>query len=162
MAKWKCEICGNEFDNFHAQGFDNKIYCPLCYFKKENQELNQKYLNAVADYETTMFEKEQLNSLVNSCQEEIRELKKQLEELKSTNKVLSEELTKDKILKQDCLTTCCGIPIGDIPKLINQQKKFIEYLEYQVKLQEELNDIHLATGFEEILSKYKEIIGDDK
>ena len=129
---------------------------------KENRELKKKYENAVADYETTMFEKEQLNSLVNSCQEEIRELKKQLEELKSTNKVLSEELTKDKILKQDCLTTCCGIPIGDIPKLINQQKKFIEYLEYQVKLQEELNDIHLATGFEEILSKYKEIIGDDK
>ena len=44
----------------------------------------------------------------------------------------------------------------------NQQKKFIEYLEYQVKLQEELNDIHLATGSEEILSKYKGIIGDDK
>lgn len=42
MAKWKCEICGNEFDNFHAQGFDNKIYCPLCYFKKENQELKKK------------------------------------------------------------------------------------------------------------------------
>ena len=30
---------------------------------------------------------------------------------------------------------------------------------YFPKLQEELNDIHLATGFEEILSKYKEIIG---
>ena len=29
---------------------------------KENQELKQKYLNAVSDYETTMFEKEQLNS----------------------------------------------------------------------------------------------------
>ena len=42
MAKWKCEICGNEFDNFHAQGFDNKIYCPLCYFKKENQELKEE------------------------------------------------------------------------------------------------------------------------
>ena len=49
---------------------------------EENQELKQKYLNAVADYETTMFEKEQLNSLVNSCQEEIRRLKKQLEEYK--------------------------------------------------------------------------------
>ena len=73
MAKWKCEICGNEFENFHAQGFDRKIYCPLCYFKK-------KYENAVSDYETIMFEKEQLNSLVNSCQEEIRQLKKQLEE----------------------------------------------------------------------------------
>ena len=46
--------------------------------KEENQELKQKYLNAVADYETTMVEKEQLNSLVNSCQEEIRQLKKQL------------------------------------------------------------------------------------
>ena len=35
-------ICGDEFDNFHAQGFDNKIYCPLCYFKKENQELKEE------------------------------------------------------------------------------------------------------------------------
>ena len=104
----------------------------------------------------------ELSSEMMNWKEEAKELKKQLEELKSTNKVLSEELTKDKILKQDCLTTCCGIPIGDIPKLINQQKKFIEYLEYQVKLQEELNDIHLATGFEEILSKYKEIIGGNK
>ena len=49
-----------------------------------------------------------------------------------------------------------------VKELENQQKEFIEYLEYQVKLQEKLNDIHLATGFEEILSKYKEIIGDDK
>ena len=73
--------------------------------------------------------------------EEAKELKKQLEELKSTNKVISEELTKDRILNQDCLTTCCGIPIGDIPKLINQQKEFIEYLEDEIK-------------------KYKEIIGD--
>ena len=117
MAKWKCEICGNEFDNFHAQGFDNKIYCPLCYFKKENQEL-----------------------------------KKQLEELKSTNKVLSEKLTKDKILKQDCLTTCCGIPIGDIPKLINQQKEFINYLENNW---EKTQDI----WYIKILQKYKSIIG---
>lgn len=45
-------------------------------------ELNKKYENAVADYETTMFEKEQLNSLVNSCQEEIRQLKKQNDSLK--------------------------------------------------------------------------------
>lgn len=44
--------------------------------ERENQELKQKYLNAVADYENVMFEKEQLNSLVNSCQKEIRQLKK--------------------------------------------------------------------------------------
>ena len=66
------------------------------------RELQQKYLNAVADYETTMAEKKELE---------------------------------------------------------NQQKEVIDYLEYQVKLQEELNDIHLATGFGEILSKFKEIIG---
>lgn len=42
MSKWKCEICGKEFDNFHAQGFDNKIYCPLCFFKEENRRLKDK------------------------------------------------------------------------------------------------------------------------
>ena len=42
MSKWKCEICGNEFENYHEQGFDNKIHCPLCYFKKENQELKKQ------------------------------------------------------------------------------------------------------------------------
>lgn len=42
MSKWKCEICGNEFENFHAQGFDNKIHCPLCFFKRENQELKKQ------------------------------------------------------------------------------------------------------------------------
>ena len=47
-------------------------------WREEAKELKEKYLNAIADYETTMFEKEQLNSLVNSCQEEIRRLKKQL------------------------------------------------------------------------------------
>ena len=42
MSKWKCEICGNGFDNFQAQEFDNKIYCPLCYFKKLSADLQIK------------------------------------------------------------------------------------------------------------------------
>ena len=87
------------------------------------------------------YENDFYNDVENLVKEN-QELKKQLENKYSktgilTNEVLYEENTK----------------------LINQQKKFIEYLEYQVKFQEELNDIHLATGFEEILSKYKEIIG---
>lgn len=109
-----------------------------------------------------------------SWKEEVKKLKKQLEELKSTNKVLSEELTKDNILKQDCLTTCCGIPIGDIPKLINQQKEFIEYLENEInKFKEQIknydiwhevgNDINFLIlkkqFYLEILQKYKEITG---
>ena len=47
-------------------------------------------------------------------------------------------------------------------ELLEQQKEFIKYLEDEIKLQEEINDIVLATGFEEILQKYKEIIGDDE
>ena len=41
MSKWKCGICGNEFDNYHAQGFDDIIYCPLCYFKEEYKRTNK-------------------------------------------------------------------------------------------------------------------------
>lgn len=116
MAKWKCEICGNEFDNFHAQGFDNKIYCPLCYFKNENQEL-----------------------------------KKQLEDI-------SEELELVRCDLHNRTSERDGYE-RELNECLSQQKEFIEYLEYQIKLQEELNDNHLATGFEEILSKYKEVIG---
>lgn len=47
MAKWKCEICGSKFDNFHAQGFDNKIYCPLCYFKKLSIDYEQRIDKAI-------------------------------------------------------------------------------------------------------------------
>lgn len=60
MSKWKCEICGSSFDNFHAQGFDNKIHCPLCYFKRlsgnlqvENQQLKSQKneaLNYIKNY----------------------------------------------------------------------------------------------------------------
>ena len=42
VSKWKCEICGKEFDNFHAQGFDNKIYCPLCFFKEKTNRLEKE------------------------------------------------------------------------------------------------------------------------
>ena len=42
MSKWKCEICGKEFDNFHAQGFDSKIYCPLCFFKEKTNRLEKE------------------------------------------------------------------------------------------------------------------------
>ena len=126
---------------------------------EENQELKQKYLNAVADYETTMFEKEQLNSLVNSCQEEIRRLKKQLEEYKLITIDYQELEARNKDLE-------------------NQQKEFILYLENEIysiepkgtginynceydseedyisamKEQSKLNTL------KEILSKYKEII----
>lgn len=128
-----------------------------------------------------------LNNFILTCEkdnEELRKdldyyknqntrLKKQLEECKATNEVLSHELTKYKILKQDHLITFCEIPIGDIPKLITQQKKFINYLEEKINFYNnrdsyivadilgsyDLNKIELEL-LEEILQKYKEIIGD--
>ena len=139
MAKWKCEICGNEFDNFHAQGFDNKIYCPLCYFKKENQEL-----------------KSQLRGTTHCFDEEEHEkLKKQIEEYKDKiNWYENFEVNKtiDKLrLKHN-----------------TQQKEFIDYMNKTIEELEcdDVDDeemkgylIQRIDTFKEILSKYKEIIG---
>lgn len=103
-------------------------------------------------------DKEQLNSLVNSCQEEIRRLKKQLEE-------------KENIAcnwKDSCLENA-----GEIEKLENQQKKFIEFLENEKdRLAMECSQIYedslgktklvnedIFNEVDKILSKYQEIIG---
>ena len=131
-------------------------------YAEESKELKQKYLNAVADYETTMAEKEQLNSLVNSCQEEIRQLKKQLEE------------NKDKINWYENFEINKTIDKLRI-KHNNQQKEFIKYLEDEIKrinpknlyiseLNLRLDDIKFTQYliYKEILQKYKELIGDDK
>ena len=109
--------------------------------KEENQELKQKYLNAVADYETTMFEKEQLNSLVNSCQEEIRRLKKQLEDMTLCRDIASGHRKE----VQDRETI-----------LLNQQKEFISYLENML---DDENDIFSVVRVKDVLQKYKSIIG---
>lgn len=108
---------------------------------------------------------------------EYKGLKKQLEVLQQENKQLKEiekehrtingELrVENKELKKQLEEADLELQLLDMItdeniKYKNQQKEFIEFLEHQVKLQEEINDIHLATGFEEILSKYKEIIGSD-
>ena len=73
MSKWKCEICGKEFDNFHAQGFDNKIYCPLCFFKEENRRLKEK----INTYENP----EDLTLMFMYCDEKAKDKIKQLKEV---------------------------------------------------------------------------------
>ena len=42
VSKWKYEICEKEFENFHAQGFEHKIYCPLCFFKEKTNRLEKE------------------------------------------------------------------------------------------------------------------------
>ena len=111
-----------------------KVFQELKELQQENQSLEKenKILRENAEHNDKVVDKANWENL---------KLKKQLEEYKR----LGFEHLNDK----------CN-------KLENQQKDFIEYLEYQVKFQEEINDIHLATGFEEILSKYREIIGVSK
>ena len=167
-----------DYSKYYIQGSDhylipkdvfNELFDEMENWKEETKELNQKYLNAVANYETTMFEKEQLNSLVNSCQEEIRQLKKQLEE------------NKDKINWYENFEINKTIDKLRI-KHNNQQKEFISYLEneiysiepkgtginYNCEYDSEEDYINAMeeqsklNTFKEILSKYKEIIGDDK
>lgn len=142
------------------------------------KELNKKYVNAVSDYETTMAEKEQLNSLVNSCQEEIRQLKKQLEEhkniyIKKVNNFLAEDVEPD---PEDLYMAELEQRAMDCELMEMQQKKFIKYLKNKInKIKEQIKnyDIWHEVGTDinflilkkqfyiEILQKYKEI-GDDK
>ena len=135
----KCEICGKEI-------------------LRDSQCINYKYYHNDC-IENLQQENQQLKIQISAREEEYRKLDE-------TNKVLSQELTKDNILKQEHLKTCCGISIGDIPKLITQQKEFIEYmnktieeLECDDEDDEEMKGylIQRIDTFKEILAKYIEI-----
>lgn len=136
----------------------------------ENQELSKQSNILQAD-------KEQLNSLVNSCQEEIRQLKKQLEEwenhLKCSKEMLDIQGQKGNYDYDEYMlglyngmeyiialfeTREPNYISGKDVKFTNnktQQKAFINFLEDNYK---ETQDI----WYIKILQKYKSIIGDDK
>lgn len=144
----------NQFSKTHNESID---------IQKEKQELKQKYLNAVADYETTMSELQELKKQIETyedpkdltlmfmyCDEKakdkIRELKKQLED------------------KEERLERLRISAIGHAKReldLEKQQKEFIKWLEDYLNLFDYRN-IDEQAGYdmlEEILKKYKEIIG---
>ena len=84
--------------------------------EKERYEWNSRFDEAIKDNQT--------GDIVNAV-EVLNKQDKRIKELEETNKVLSNELTKNSILKQDHIETCCGIPIFEIPKMKaeNQQLK---------------------------------------
>ena len=123
---------------------------------KQNKELNQKYVNAVADYEKTMFEKEQL--------------KKQLEENNKPQIFIDTQNIEERYaegLYQDYLEE-------ENKKHKPQQKEFINYLENEKdRLARECSQIYedslgktrlvnedIFNEVNDILQKYKKIIGD--
>lgn len=89
--------------------------------EKERYEWSEPYADGVFDNDTG----ETWDAL-----ELVREQYKRIKELEAANKVLSNELTKNNIVKQDRLETCCGIPIYEIPTLKqSQNQKAVECFE---------------------------------
>lgn len=123
------------------------------------------YDDFVKEINNLRCEKEQLNSLVNSCQEKIRKLKKQLEEI---NKMIEK---CGFVNIEQVMLNYCG--------LLSQQKEFINYLEnkiysiepkgtiinYNCEYDSEedcvnaLKEQSRLNTLKEILQKYKSIIG---
>lgn len=60
---------------------------------------------------------------------------KRIKELEETNKVLSNELTKNSILKKGYIETCCGIPIFEIPKIKEENQQLKQQLAEKEKIE---------------------------
>ena len=114
---------------------------------KENHELKEKYLNAVADYEMVMSE--------------LQELKKQLEAINEQANYLRKSVERKEEAIIDLQNERVPYANEYVAKLETQQKKFIKYLEDYLNLFDNM-DIDEQISYdmiEEILKKYKEIIG---
>ena len=198
-----------DYSKYYIQGSDhylipkyvfNELFNEMSNWREESKELNQKYLNAVADYETTMSELQELKLELSGyrqailkdkemlgLKEENDKLEKQIAILDKTNikliskldrydvivderDALKKQLTTYQILHRDCKVDNLK-NISKIEEKENQQKEFIKYLEDKLCIANEVLDdpeededtrgYVLARKFmlEEILSKYKEIIG---
>lgn len=104
--------------------------------KKENQELKEQNKKEFADY--IKFKKEQYDEYL----EKVNKLIKENQKLKKKH-----EITKK--IARDWEAECT--------KKENQQKKFIKYLEDEIKL-----GAFPKCVYNIVLQKYKSIIGDDK
>ena len=90
--------------------------------------------------------------------EEIKSLEKQLEKNQNPLKGIFAQVNDDILLRD------CGNMNAEINELKNQQKEFIEYLTSYIDLLSNKPDLIEEAEIdilEEILSKYKEIIGDE-
>lgn len=118
-----------------------------------NKHNNEPFLLEDEQEKGYYIKDDELNEYTEQLEYQIKELKKQLEEFR--------------------LDIINGEPYIKLKTVTNQQQKFIEYLENMIKIyNRELivtsahgnYDMHeeIRKEYKEILSKYKEIIGDDK
>lgn len=130
----KCCICNNENIGEFVTINDKKYHlCCIEQLQQENQELKRKLNETI--HKATEFESE------------VYELKKQLEE--------KENIACD--WKDSCLENA-----GKIEILETQQKEFISYLENEININPyDISDYVYEDIINTILSKYKEIIGEN-
>lgn len=151
---------------------------------KEIGKLYTKSLKKGMDEVTIEMQQNRIKGL-EAINEEHRklngELREENKELKMTNLALADDITKNKIIKQEVLTECCGIPIGEIPMLkiqndeykqkkekeLDKYKNIVDELEkWLTKNISEINAYFDNTPFgvedtyKEILDKLKELKGE--
>ena len=161
---FKYYIQGSEHYLIPKDIFD-ELFNEMNNWRDESKELNQKYLNAVVDYEITMSDKTELEK-----QLEYLRSGEYLNQLRFERDMLQDLVDKKEISKEDK-------EFIDMTRrnteLLEQQKEFISYLEDEIKL---INPKNLDIGelnlrlddikffqyltYKEVLQKYKSIIGE--
>lgn len=129
---------------------------------KENQELKKQLEVGEEQYNNLVQEKEELQEQLAIKTLELENRKTGY--IRSLNNQLSEDIEPD---PEDFYLAEIEGKANDYDKLLIKQKEFINYLqeELNVQIQEESIGCEITNKryiLEEILQKYKEIIGDDK
>lgn len=88
-------------------------------------------------------------------------LKQENEKLKCRNKILAEDVSRD-VIKHDVIQTVCGIPIEEIPELINYKSKYNKVLELLNRHDKDTGDIYYKYNSRFVKSELKERIREIK
>ena len=163
-----------DYFKYYIQGSDHylipkdifdELFNEMINWKEESKELNQKYLNAVVDYEITMSDKTELEK-----QLEYLRSGEYLNQLRFERDMLQDLVDKKEISKEDK-------EFIDMTRrnteLLEQQKEFIKWLEDEKnRLARELSNLYedslghtrlvnedIFDEVNDILQKYKSIIG---
>ena len=144
-----------DYNKYYIQGSDHylipkdvfkELFNEMVNWKEESKGLNQKYLNAVADYETTMSELQELKKENKILRENSEHNDKVVDKVNWENQLLKKQLEEyeNELEKADSITQSCILNgkkeseisyrkcLNMLEKNKNQQKEFIEYLENEI------------------------------
>ena len=153
----KCENMEQLFDKYYLPLLD-KHYSKTYKLQQENQQLKEQLLVTQTNEETFRLEMEDITRALGLAEDTL------FDDVKAYARSLKENIACN--WKDSCLENA-----GKIEILENQQKEFIEYMNKTIKELEcdDVDDeemkgylIQRIDTFKEILSKYREIIGDSR